>query len=117
MKYDENATLSSPLSLGSHASTSCLWISGERCITLLLNGALLRIASLSMEAPMTARPRKAIRLTVSLDAADYDALALTANEKDVSLSWVIRQAVRQFVQREKRPRKSDGDNRNAGPSN
>ena len=66
---------------------------------------------------MSARTRKATRLTVSLDAADYDALNYIAKEKDASLSWVIRQAIRQFVQRDKRSRKSDGESRNAGPSN
>jgi predicted transcriptional regulator len=65
---------------------------------------------------MSARPRKATRLTVSLDVADYDALTLIAQEKDVSLSWVIRQAIRQFVQRDKRTKKSEGENNNAGPS-
>ena len=66
---------------------------------------------------MTARPRKATRLTVSLDAADYDALNHIAQEKDVSLSWVIRQAIRQFVKSDKRPGKSHGKVKNAGQSN
>lgn len=49
---------------------------------------------------MNARSRKATRLTVSLDAADAEALEQIAQQKDVSLSWVIRQAVREFARRE-----------------
>ena len=35
---------------------------------------------------------------MSLDQADYAALNAMASKSDVSLSWVIRQAVHQFVQ-------------------
>lgn len=48
---------------------------------------------------MSDRPRKSTRLTVSLEEQDYDALADLAVAKDVSLSWLIRQAVRQFIER------------------
>ena len=48
---------------------------------------------------MTDRPRKSTRLTVSLEERDYDALAELAVTRDVSLSWLIRQAVRQFIDR------------------
>ena len=47
---------------------------------------------------MAGRPRKTTRLTVSLEEQDYDALAELAVARDVSLSWVIRQAVRQFIE-------------------
>lgn len=49
---------------------------------------------------MNVRSRKATRLTVSLDAADAEALEQIAQQRDVSLSWVIRQAVREFARRE-----------------
>ena len=48
---------------------------------------------------MTDRPRKSTRLTVSLEEQDYDALTQIAVARDVSLSWVIRQAVRQFIEK------------------
>lgn len=47
---------------------------------------------------MNERPRKAVRLTVSLEEQDYRALNEIARARDASLSWVIRQAVRQFVE-------------------
>ena len=49
---------------------------------------------------MTERPRKSTRLTVSLEEQDYDALNGIALNRDVSLSWVVRQAVKQFIERE-----------------
>ncbi len=48
---------------------------------------------------MPDRPRKSTRLTVSLEEQDYEALADLAVVKDVSLSWLTRQAVRQFIER------------------
>lgn len=47
---------------------------------------------------MTERRKKTTRLTVSLDDEDYRALAALAAKSDVSLSWVIRQAIHRFVQ-------------------
>ena len=46
---------------------------------------------------MAERRKKTTRLTVSLDEADYAALDAIASKSDVSLSWVIRQAVHRFV--------------------
>lgn len=43
------------------------------------------------------RKKKTTRLTVSLDEADYAALNAMASRSDVSLSWVIRQAIQCFV--------------------
>jgi predicted transcriptional regulator len=43
------------------------------------------------------RPTKATRLTVSLEEQDYQALNEIARERDASLSWVIRQAIRHFI--------------------
>lgn len=47
---------------------------------------------------MNERPRKAVRLTVSLEELDYRALNEIARARDASLSWVIRQAIRQFIE-------------------
>jgi len=46
---------------------------------------------------MSERPRKATRLTVSLEEKDYRALSEIALSRDASVSWVIRQAIRQFI--------------------
>lgn len=46
---------------------------------------------------MNERPRKAARLTVSLEEQDYQALDKIARARDASISWVIRQAIRQFI--------------------
>jgi hypothetical protein len=46
---------------------------------------------------MTERPRKATRLTVSLEEQDYRTLTRIALAQDASVSWVIRQAIRQFI--------------------
>ena len=48
---------------------------------------------------MNTRPRKSTRLTVSLDPADVATLERIAVLQDVSLLWVIRQAIRQFADR------------------
>ena len=47
---------------------------------------------------MNERPRKATRLTVSLEEQDYRTLNDIAAARDASLSWVIRQAIRQFIE-------------------
>jgi predicted transcriptional regulator len=47
---------------------------------------------------MNERPRKATRLTVSLEEQDYRALNEIALARDASMSWVIRQAIRQFIE-------------------
>lgn len=54
---------------------------------------------------MNERPRKATRLTVSLEEQDYRTLNEIALERDASVSWVIRQAIRQFI--EATPRSTD----------
>ena len=46
---------------------------------------------------MAERRKKTTRLTVSLDDVDYAALNAIASKSDVSLSWVIRQAIQRFV--------------------
>lgn len=52
---------------------------------------------------MTERPRKATRLTVSLEEQDYRMLNEIALARDASLSWVIRQAIRQFIESTSKP--------------
>lgn len=47
---------------------------------------------------MPDRPLKSTRLSVSLEEQDHNALAEIAAENDVSISWVIRKAIRQFVE-------------------
>jgi hypothetical protein len=47
---------------------------------------------------MNERPRKASRLTVSLEEQDYRTLNEIALARDASISWVIRQAIRQFIE-------------------
>jgi predicted transcriptional regulator len=51
-----------------------------------------------LRGDMTERPRKATRLTVSLEEQDYRMLNEIALARDASLSWVIRQAIRQFIE-------------------
>lgn len=48
---------------------------------------------------MSNRPRKSTRLTVSLEKQDYAALADLSVARDVSLSWLVRQAVKQLIER------------------
>ncbi len=52
---------------------------------------------------MNERPRKDVRLTVSLEEQDYRALNDIALARDASISWVIRQAIRHFIDATPRP--------------
>ena len=45
---------------------------------------------------MPAKKRLA-RVTISVDKDDYAALGKLANEMDISASWLIRQAIRDFL--------------------
>ena len=47
---------------------------------------------------MAERRKKGTRLTVSVDDDDYAILNAIAARSDVSLSWVIRQAIHRFIQ-------------------
>lgn len=47
---------------------------------------------------MGTRSKKSTRLTVSLDPEDHAVLAAVAAKSDVSLSWVVRQAIHRFIQ-------------------
>ena len=52
---------------------------------------------------MNGRSRKfGPRLTVSLTGDDYDALTVLADKDEVSVSWVIRRAIDQYL-RKRRP--------------
>ncbi len=64
---------------------------------------------------MNERPRKATRLTVSLEEQDYRTLSEIALARDASVSWVIRQAIRQFI--ETTPKPSDQPPAIAGGQN
>ena len=83
-----------PGSAGVSGGESC-------CITLLLIGAFRCTLCVPSECThagsMAERRKKTIRLTVSLDEADYAALNAMASRSDVSASWVIRQAVQRFL--------------------
>ena len=46
---------------------------------------------------MAEHGRKSTRLTVSFDEADYAGLNAMVSMSDVSMSWVIRQAIQRFV--------------------
>ncbi len=70
------------------------------CITLLHVDALrCRLRSIDERSAkaVAERRKKTTRLTVSLDEADYAALNTMATRSDVSLSWVIRQAIHRFI--------------------
>ena len=47
---------------------------------------------------MNERPRKATRLSVSLEEQDYRTLNEIALARDAVVSWVIRTAIRRFIQ-------------------
>lgn len=66
---------------------------------------------------MASRPRKTTRLTVSIEEQDHDALAKLADASDVSLSWLIRQAIRQFIKRSHSVDKKGEDTLHARASN
>jgi len=62
---------------------------------------------------MADRPLKSTRLTVSLEEQDYDTLTEIALVRDVSLSWVIRQAVRQFIEKSRADKEEQGSDKDA----
>lgn len=47
---------------------------------------------------MAERQRKATRMTVGLEDHDYQKLGQIALSTDASVFWVIRQAIRQFIE-------------------
>jgi hypothetical protein len=74
------------------------------CITLLnFDAWSAKFAPEILGGGMNERPRKATRLTVSLGEQDYRTLNEIALARDASISWVIRQAIRQFIETTPRP--------------
>ena len=43
------------------------------------------------------------RVTVSVTPGDYDTLNTLANKDDVSVSWVVRRAIREYLRRHQPP--------------
>jgi metal-responsive CopG/Arc/MetJ family transcriptional regulator len=62
---------------------------------------------------MADRPRKSTRLTVSLEEQDYETLTEISIAKDVSVSWVIRQAIRQFIEKSRESDERKGSSTDA----
>ena len=83
-------------------------IPGEMCITSLQSDAAMDIIVQNLGGNMTGRPRKATRLTVSLEEQDYRLLNEIAVARDASISWVIRQAIRQFIETTANPQNEQG---------
>ena len=48
---------------------------------------------------MNARPRKTTRITVGLSDRDYTELTALASRADVSLAWLARHAIGEFLRR------------------
>jgi predicted transcriptional regulator len=46
---------------------------------------------------MSTKGKKAARISVSLDDQDYRELSLIAQKSDVSVAWVIRRAISEFL--------------------
>jgi predicted transcriptional regulator len=46
---------------------------------------------------MAARKKRLIRATISVDKDDYAAIGALAERMEVSSSWLIRQALREFL--------------------
>lgn len=59
------------------------------------------------------------RVTVSVTPGDYDTLKTLANKDDVSISWVIRRAINEYLRRHHQParalRRSAREKRPAAP--
>ena len=73
---------------------------GEKCISPLKSDERIRYAP-ALNWPgggMNERPRMATRLTVSLEEQEYRTLNEIALARDAPISWVIRQAIRQFIE-------------------
>lgn len=52
---------------------------------------------------MSDRSRLGPRVTVSVTPGDYDTLNTLANKDDVSVSWVIRRAIHEYLRRHDEP--------------
>lgn len=63
------------------------------CITLMHRDAQMP----SAEKPTKKRPKKSPRITISLPPESYDQVIRIAGRKKVSASWVVRDAVEQYL--------------------
>lgn len=53
---------------------------------------------------MNRRPKKlGPRVTVSVTSGDFDALNMLANKDDVSVSWVVRRAIDEYLRHHRQP--------------
>lgn len=53
---------------------------------------------------MNRRPKKlGPRVTVSVTSEDFDTLNVLANKDDVSVSWVVRRAIDEYLRRYRQP--------------
>ena len=52
-----------------------------------------------MGGPSMAGKKRLIRATISVDKDDYSAMSELAERMDVSGAWLIRQAIRDFLER------------------
>jgi hypothetical protein len=43
------------------------------------------------------------RITVSVTSGDYDTLNTLANQDDLSVSWVVRRAIQEYLRRHRQP--------------
>jgi predicted transcriptional regulator len=48
--------------------------------------------------PRRQTPRKSARITVSLSASQHNFLSRLASKNDVSLSWIMRRAIEEYIQ-------------------
>lgn len=48
------------------------------------------------------------RVTVSVTAGDYDTLNVIAGRDDVSVSWVVRRAIDEYLRRHRDPQRTPG---------
>ena len=53
------------------------------------------------------------RVTVSVTPGDYDTLNALAEKDDVSISWVVRRAIQEYLRRHRRPPPTDPRHRAA----
>ncbi|MBX9989347.1 ribbon-helix-helix domain-containing protein [Phreatobacter oligotrophus] len=58
---------------------------------------------------MSEKPKKfGPRVTVSVTAGDYDTLNVIAGRDDVSVSWVVRRAIDEYLRRHRDPQLTSG---------
>ncbi|RAX37845.1 ribbon-helix-helix domain-containing protein [Rhizobium tropici] len=48
------------------------------------------------------------RVTVSVTARDYDTLNVIAGRDDVSISWVVRRAIDEYLRQHREPQRAPG---------